>query len=205
MIAFGLSLPLMLLWLGLYLRQFGSFGVIRRKPKPEPALAAEATAAGEGEPEGATTAPQPTFAEAVTARGGLGRFSAFFRSGDKEQPAEEAIETGDTDSERSSTDEVIAAITTRALDPGSEKRLEPDDPLVTDVMGERPLEDALPRVTLPEPDVEAEPAPETTATHETATGSEQDSSAQPEGREEALDTLRKRRIQRLAQHTTNDQ
>jgi hypothetical protein len=193
LIAFALAAPLMLLWLWLYLRQFGAFGVIRRQPKPEPtteATPARATAAsvapGTSAGESPDMAPEPSFTEAVASPGGLGRFSAFFRKDSSQTTAqseeaaadsEAAVELGGADvDETTATEKVIAAISGEA-GAGESKRLDPTDPLVTDVYGERAR---------------------TLEAASDVPGASESTGESPSPHEAAVDALRKRRIARLA-------
>ncbi len=154
---FGLAALLMLLWTGLYLRQFGAAGVIRQRekkaPVPEP-VAVQAPQPAEDAIESGTgpaETPLPSFAETAAARGGMGRFAAFFRRDSPDGSDEDAEnrpdaqdrvrQTGEpplpVDDESaglagSPTDAVIAELTGAADDPDA-KKLSPTDPLVTSV------------------------------------------------------------------------
>ncbi|MBA3276167.1 MAG: hypothetical protein H0T72_10255 [Chloroflexia bacterium] len=173
MSVFALAAFLMLVWTGLYLRQFGAMGIIRPREKrarpeelePRPSLVTPAPA-GAGQPE-------PTFAETTAARGGLGRFASFFRREEEDEPAHtsapvagdslEPDPAGDTrtqplapatsgDFERrtaSPTDAVIAELSGEAGE-DDEKRLSPTDPLVTSVMHPRAAGDTEPQPLIEE-------------------------------------------------------
>ena len=215
---YALGLLLMLVWLGLYLSQFGTSGVIRPKKQrsqPETAVATpavEMTSAGEPSGDLEEAHPDqvtPDFAETVQAPGGLGRFSAFFK---KHEPnadtADDTVEESlDDDVVDTATDNVIAAITGHE---GDEKRLDPDDPLVTSVRAE---------IAASEPSLEPDsgdalvdqgdaPSMESSASEEAdaapdngTAASDSTGSETPSGPEAAFDTLRRRRIARLAQHS----
>ena len=214
---YALAMVLMLVWLGLYLRQFGTTGVIRPKQRSQPAAvvatpAVETTSAGEPEgsleeahPEQAT----PDFAETVQAPGGLGRFSSFFKKHEPSADTADATVEESLDDELvdTATDDVIAAITAHE---GDEKRLDPDDPLVTSVRAEIAANeaslDADPGAALASPGdapaeeslrlEEADAAPDDGTVASDSTDSEMLS-----GPEAAFDTLRRRRIARLAQRS----
>ena len=85
LIGASLAPLLMLAWAWLYLRQFGALGVIRPKAKTSlsSAPATPQTEATSVTPPAdiAPGAPAPSFAEVAAGRGGMGRFSAFFRRG----------------------------------------------------------------------------------------------------------------------------
>jgi hypothetical protein len=133
--AFGMAVLLMLTWTGLYLRQFGSLGVIRRRGRAETTPAMEAMA----EPGLASDAPigEDTTAEP---RGRRARFGARFRRGapDSEPeviPADSSagIPAAETPVDSESTDLVAPESPAEAAAEGASKRLAIDDPLVTSV------------------------------------------------------------------------
>ncbi len=163
---FGLVVLLMLTWTALYLRQFGTQGIIRRKARDEiPAGPVdEEEAYGTGEEPAAFETGEPavdvSFNQAATSRGGFGRFGGLIRrqpdedeAADIEDQPDDQLETGDEDA-------------------GNEKVLAPDDLLVT------------------EPQDEAEAA-------EPEAGDDDAAGAEPA--DDAITTLRQRRLARLAQ------
>lgn len=214
---FAVAILLMLAWTGIYLRQFGSFGIIRPREKPEPSTPADIP-----EPSGDVTAvaeapvveqPTPSFAETTAARGGLGRFAAFFRRDADESPSpvpeqspdlapvtptasdgSDPAPTRSTSEVSSPTDAVIAELA-GGID-AEDKRLTLDDPLVTSVRepdSDLPVEDAVVSEMLgPDHDL-AEDVNET-STEQGASNVPADQSDQ----ELALQQLRRRRLSRLA-------
>ncbi|MBA2470510.1 MAG: hypothetical protein H0V37_13985 [Chloroflexia bacterium] len=170
---FALAALLMLIWTGLYLRQFGAVGILRPREKrarpeelePQPSFVTPAPAAA-GQPE-------PSFAETTAARGGLGRFAAFFRREEGDEPAPSAApEVGDAvvpepaadarseplppampgDSDRrtaSPTDAMIAELSGET-DEDDTKKLSPTNPLVTSVRHAEAASDTEPQLPIEE-------------------------------------------------------
>ena len=217
LIAYALAVFLMLVWTALYLRQFGSLGVHRpgikvEKPKkakaPKPAPAPGPILETPAAASGVATAVESSFDDAAAAPGGLGRFAAFMRKDSRPAPAVEpdpmpvaepgsAAAAGPAVDDLESTDAVIAELA-GVVDPGTEKRLSLADPLVSDVLGDKTdqLEEAWDDV---------EPASSTPAGPGVANGSDPgagDEGAEPT-REAALDSLRRRRIERLARDSSS--
>lgn len=238
---FGVAGFLMLIWTALYLRQFGSIGVHRpvekTVPEPTPAVlepsAASPAAIGQ---DVVAPAPEPSFAEAVASRGGLGRFAGFLRRGATDAPVLEStaqpseVGAGDGDAvvsaagadaggEITPTDAVIAELEGAGHD-AENKKLSETDPLVTSVRAlvagasdggsdvEAEVAAEIPGSSADEPVSEDEPLTEgsTEVTSESALAEE---SASPEtvaespsgdrpDHELALESLRKRRLERLA-------
>jgi len=219
---FALAALLMLIWTGLYLRQFGASGVIRPREKPVkvepdetpvPVTAIGPTLLPETD---AIDPPAPTFAETTASRGGLGRFAAFFRRDPEDtNESEHAVAEGAPDAEpvtgtaihdepeTSPTEGVIAELAGEADTPDT-KKLSPSDPLVTAVMDIQPeasIEDAvLSEVLGPDYDdsaeadheSESEPGEAGTEPADDATGSTEPS------QDLALSQLRRRRLSRLS-------
>jgi len=164
--AFGLVVVLMLTWTALYLRQFGTQGIVRRKVREEtPAVpAVEETPPETGEEPEAIDPGEPVadmpFDQAATSRGGFGRFGGLIRRQPEPDMAAVVADDSQPDDDFASVDE----------DTGDEKVLAPDDLLVTD----------------PQDEAEAvEPGDDDTSGVEPA--------------DEAIATLRQRRLARLAQ------
>ena len=166
---FGLVGVLMLIWTALYLRQFGTMGIVRRKVRKEtvavpaveeatPETGKEPAASDPGEP----VAGVP-FDQAATSRGGFGRFGGLIRRQPEQDMAAVAAEDSQPDDTSASMDE----------DTGDEKVLDPDDLLVTEPQEEAGASDAV------------EP------------GDDDPSGVEPA--DEAIATLRQRRLARLAQ------
>ncbi len=229
---FGLTAILMLIWTGLYLRQFGTMGVIRPRPKREKP---ETTVPAVGEPvdaeatdppdiesgETAAGVSVPNFAEATVSRGGLRRFSSFFRKEPVEGPvthvdewdnepetdpdwAPEVVKAdvaGDAPT-ASPTDAVIAELAGDGPDDGpNEKNLRPDDPLVTSVRREADAK-SVEHVIVSDVVGEAprnDPSDESSDSGDDAIASTDetpdDGTSSPES---AIDQLRRRRMSRLA-------
>jgi hypothetical protein len=245
---FGASGFLMLVWTGLYLREYGSIGVHRpvekRAPEPTPAVA-ESVGTPAAAIEQSVVGPEaePSFAEAAASRGGLRRFAGFLRRDAVEAPTSEspatasrvdtnlstAVESGErveVGGEMTPTDVVIAELEGAGHDP-DDKKLSETDPLVTTVRADlaASVEDG--------PDAQAGPDPATDIVtsssdaadgdvEEVTEGSSGDASeatptvepgcdeteleppeeSPPPGdrpdHELALDSLRKRRLERLA-------
>jgi hypothetical protein len=206
--AFGVCAVLMLLWTGLYLRQFGTIGVIRPKPpKPEPAapLASPGQAAPEGH-EGTTTetAAPPSFEEAAAARGGFSRFGGLLRRRPATPPEPEAIpaavvstvepaESGSGPApDVAATDAVIDALTGAPV-AGNDKRLGLDDPLVTSVQTPAQERAAAAEAAVPEEPIAPGTVPEAVTEPDEAKRDGDDRQAT----DAAMDSLRKRRMERL--------
>lgn len=217
---FGLAVLLMLIWSGLYLRQFGALGVIRPRTKlekPKPAEKPTPEIATKPAPDVAASTidqPEPSFAETAAARGGLGRFAAFFRRDSEVRPqperavadgAPEDVPVTDTaagaEPETSPTEAVIAELAGEG-DPPDAKKLAPSDPLVTSVRGiptESSIEDAVVSDVL---------GPDHGDFSETVHGAESggastepaDDAPEPAvpSQEQALSQLRRRRLARLS-------
>ena len=157
MVAFGVAAILMLIWTALYLRQFGAMGVLR--PKEKTALSS-APASKEPLPEPVATevagpAPAdivpPSFADAAASPGGLGRFAAFFRRDTPSSTTSEVapvtvpipegssspseLATAPAATAMSPTDAVIAELE-GGTEENVEKKLSPNDPLVTSIQRE---------------------------------------------------------------------
>ena len=158
---FALVVLLMLTWTALYLRQFGTQGIVRRKVRDETATvpAGEEEASETAEETGAVEPSEPAaevpFDQAATSRGGFGRFGGLIRH----QP--EAVENTGIDVQPE-----------EEIDGGDEKVLAPDDLLVTEPQ-------------------EAADATEPDAGDDDATG--------VEPADDAIATLRQRRLARLSQ------
>jgi hypothetical protein len=154
---FGATGFLMLVWTGLYLREYGSIGVHRpvekRAPEPTPAVA-ESVGTPAAAIEQSVVGPEaePSFAEAAASRGGLRRFAGFLRRDAVEAPTSEspatasrvdtdpgaAVESGErveVGGEMTPTDAVIAELEGVGHDP-DDKKLRETDPLVTTVRAE---------------------------------------------------------------------
>lgn len=218
---FGLAALLMLIWTGLYLRQFGAFGIIRPREKqakpersatPEPAMAASTPP-----PDPAAEAidqPAPSFAETTASRGGLGRFAAFFRRDADEvggpdptpldvSPDDLAPTVADDapDHETSPTEAVIAELS-RESDTIEAKKLSPTDPLVTsvrDVSPESSIEDAMVSEVLgPHHHEGAGLIPEAPSADRGTEAADDTPATDLPDREQALSQLRRRRLSRLS-------
>jgi hypothetical protein len=216
LIAYAVVTVLMLIWAGLFLRWFGAAGIIRpREAKPAAVKAEpskETKSAGTGEAAaGAQVAPDAkTFDEVASARGGLGRFAAFFRRDTPAVDTAEELADARTAGFRDAAPAIGPVDTEMAAarsDDAAEKRLSPDDPLVTEVLGEIPDERVV------EPDLEADlisdlsmPERDAHDVEDDNAGfrSDYDGDAEPEVRQElspednALDLLRKKRLARLS-------
>lgn len=213
LITYALAVMLMLVWAALFVRQFGVAGIVRPK---EPAAPVTASVA-EGATPVATAVPAQSFAAAVASRGGLGRFRAFFRKGEPEPAngASLALETSPAGTDTvpaaasviaeagslSPTEAVIAALGGEA-GVGMEKRLDPADPLVTSVVGDRYASATVAgagtaNTVIEGSGVSQEIAPVTTdgePAGDPAEAPREESAVQ----ENPLDTLRRRRIERLS-------
>lgn len=216
LIAYATVIVLMLAWTALFLRRFGAAGIIRpREAKPAPFKTEtgekpKVGEASESTQEETSGQPSKTFDELASARGGLGRFAAFFR---RDTPSEDTGETRDDDELVGETDardrfEERADdhdVADRDEDYASEKRLAADDPLVVEVLGE------IPEDRVVEPDLEAslvsdllmpgrdEDVVDDNDSYEDAPESEADDEREelsPE--DEALDLLRRKRLARLS-------
>lgn len=217
---FGLAAVLMLIWTGLYLRQFGTMGVLRPRPQrekqeapaatvTEPSEIGPASAAGIGDRDDETAAA-PSFAETTASRGGLGRFAPFFRRETIEAPvvhvdewaddpetdpdwAPEAVKSGPADEAQptSPTDAVIAELSGDAGG-ADDKKLAIDDPLVTSVRRDAGAKLAEDPETAPTA-AHAEPVNGGASAPDEATSPDETSSP-----ESAIDQLRRRRMSRLA-------
>jgi len=237
LIAFAVAILLMLIWTGLYLRQFGSMGVYRPRPaKPKPAdVPAPAPASTGGVvPVSATAGAEAgqSFDETAASRGGLGRFAAFLR---KDAPAPEpeppVVEFGppppgtvpatpappagvdtqaviDVDEETgSATDAVIAELAGSTV-PDDEKRLSIDDPLVAGIDDEH-----LSGRTEAWDEIETHGGAASGSTaamtvtspgDDAASGSPDVSTEEPDARAAAMDTLRRRRLERLTRNSPEE-
>lgn len=181
---FALTVVLMLLWTALYLRQFGTQGIFRRKKQASSTTAIADEQHEEDAPAG--VAPEQAddiqqapdyvpFEQAATSRGGFGRFAGFIRR----EPEPDVTDVGDDDADRDAFEGDLGE-----QQPEDEKVLTASDPLVTE-----PLEDrGAGELVEPVDDVPDDP----------------ESEAEPTA--DAIATLRQRRIERLARNpgtTTN--
>ncbi|MDQ3653452.1 MAG: hypothetical protein M3457_00025 [Chloroflexota bacterium] len=218
---FGLAALLMLIWTGLYLRQFGAFGIIRpreKQVKPEPSATPEpAMTASTSPPDPAAEAidqPAPSFAETTASRGGLGRFMAFFRRDPTEgrEPAPTPPNAAPDDAaptiadnapnvEISPTEAVIAELSGES-DTAEAKKLSPSDPLVTsvrDIPPESSIEDAVVSEVLgPDHHETAALVPETPSADTGTEAADDAPTTDLPDREQALAQLRRRRLSRLS-------
>ena len=221
---FGLAALLMLIWTGLYLRQFGAFGIIRpreKQAKPEPSATPEpAMAASMSPPDPAAETidqPAPSFAETTASRGGLGRFAAFFRRDPAEgrepdpTPPDDApddvaptVADDAPDHEISPTEAVIAELSGES-DTAEVKKLSPTDPLVTsvrDIPPESSIEDAVVSELLgpnhPDTPDTPELVDEPDSSEATTESADDAPTTDLPDREQALAQLRRRRLSRLA-------
>lgn len=215
---FGVCVALMLVWTSLYLRQFGTIGVIRPKPEPvapaaEPGVA-QIAAADPGQV--ATEAPAAqSFEEAAAARGGFARFGARLRrqpSGPSEPEARpatgehETVGTSDA-AATAATDAVIAELSGQP-EAEEDKRLSLDDPLVISVQTPAQARAAMEHAALAEgsPEAAGGDIPGSTATpHDSLADNNHASEGDDwSAAEAAVDSLRQRRIQRLTQGDDTD-
>jgi len=176
---FALSVVLMLLWTLLYVRQFGTMGIFRKKQASQaPKTAATDPAfAPEGDitigPVESSTGDSVPFEQAATSRGGFGRFSGFLRN---TPPAGEEAPQPDV---QDVSDEV-------QVEQPDDKRLDPSDPLVPDDLFDRSEQGDA-------------PDPEDLVIEELGgTPVESTASDEPAAADDAIATLRKRRLDRLA-------
>lgn len=191
--AYAVVLVLLMIWAGIFLRQFGSMGIIRPRVKsslsttPEKSAAvpasgtATATATAESTSSDEAPVDDKSFEEVAAGRGGLGRFAAFFRRDESSQSSES--KAGD---ETSPTDAVIAEMGASDGADNSEKRLSISDPLVVRVVG---WIDPDREVTAPDdPDLEGELAASSDSDDLDETGSNADVDAAGADGEQADDT-----------------
>jgi hypothetical protein len=216
--AYGLAIVLMLVWTALYLRQFGSLGVHRpgiKVEKPKKAPAAKPAPVVGPVLESPTAAPvaaaalEPSFDDAAAAPGGLGRFAAFMRKDAPAVPAEPDTTPAEAPvpvaadelaaDDAASTDAVIAELAGVA-ETDTEKRLSLSDPLVSAVLGESAdqLEEAWDDVA----SANGVPAEDDSKVTQGSDSGDEEDSAEPT-REAALDSLRRRRIERLARDSSS--
>lgn len=223
LIAYAVVTLLMLVWAGLFLRRFGAAGIIRpREAKPAPLKTetredTSATGTAEASDDDTAAPASRTFDEVASARGGLGRFAAFFRRDTtSEEPDdirdEEKVDDVEDDErfadDRTDDDEFFG----EADDDADDKRLSVDDPLVVQVMGEIAEERVV------EPDLEAslvsdlllpgreddDSVDDYESVDDDGEGGEPDESETVEDHEEstseesALDLLRRKRLARLS-------
>lgn len=222
---FGLAVLLMLIWTGLYLRQFGALGIIRPREKPVPveAQAPEVAATPASEPNGRErkiVRPQPSFAETTASRGGLGRFAAFFRrdADDTPEPASPVTNAvpavvplsndgTQADIETSPTEAVIDELA-GGSDASDDKKLSPSDPLVTSVREYLPkfsIEDAVVSEVLGPDHGDATAMDGERGAADGSPDATADNSGSPEPDHElALSQLRRRRLSRLSNPADQD-
>ena len=225
---FALAALLMLIWTGLYLRQFGASGVIRPREKPvrvnpaetpAPVVAIGPTLMPETE---AIDPPVPSFAETAASRGGMGRFAAFFRRDLGDSPESELAvaevapdaepvtgPANQDEPETSSTDAVIAELAGETDTPDA-KKLSPSDPLVTSVMDIAPqssFEDAVVSEVLgPDHDdsAEADHVSESVSGEVGAEPADDANGSAVPNQDLALSQLRRRRLARLSNPSSQE-
>jgi hypothetical protein len=217
LVTYAVVIVLMLIWAGLFLRLFGAMGIIRpREAKPataalaklqvtEPSPEGSAQASVAGDVGGA--AEGKSFDEVASARGGLGRFAAFFRRDTPVDDVQEADDRLATDTGTEATEGAVEPAASASTGEDAEsKRLPVDDPLVMELMGEIPQErvvepdleaDLISELEMPGTDSDELATDDTSFKPDSDTDSDEDEPRlSPE--QQALDLLRRKRLARLS-------
>lgn len=201
LVAFGLACVLMMLWSSLYVRQFGTAGVVRPREKPAPAEVPATPSETALEPEAALA---EVAADIPAPSRGLSRFTGRFRKTRErtddpdapveppaEQPSVTPEDAPDTPILESPMARTVSTVVVTQQAPeassGDDKALDPTDPLVTSIAGST---EAIPEDSPMQPsETQTQLSPAVGGDAFPATDSEQ---------EQALSQLRRRRVSRLS-------